>query len=101
MDDAAARRHEIERAGHDRLRRAEAVAVHDFAIEEVGHRREPDVGMRAHIEALAEQKLVRSELVEEDEGPDHLPAGSGQGAANLEAAEVSRTRHDHLLDRIA
>ena len=57
--------------------------------------------MRADVDALAGQELDRPHLVEEDERPDHLALRDGQHAADLEAAEVAGTRHDHGLDRVA
>ena len=57
--------------------------------------------MRAHVDALAEEELGRAHLVPEDERADHLAAGRGQRAADLEAAEVAGAGHDHGLDRIA
>ena len=101
MDDAAAGRHQVQLAGADRQRRAEAVAVHDLAVEQVGDGGKPDVRVRAHVDAGADQELGRSHLVEEDEGADHLPAHRGQRTAHREAAEVAGARHDDLLDGIA
>ena len=75
--------------------------MHDLAVEEVGHGGEPDMRMRAHVDALAEEELGRPHLVEEDERPDHLPLRRRQRAAHLEAAEIAGARHDHGLDRIA
>ena len=57
-------------------------------------------GMRTHVDALPRLHQHRAELVEEDEGADHLPARRGQRAAHLEAAEVTRARHDDHLDGI-
>ena len=49
----------------------------DLALEQVGHGGEPDVRVRAHVDALPEQELGRPHLVEEDERPDHLPRADG------------------------
>ena len=72
-----------------------------LALEQVGDGGQADVGMRAHVDAAADQELGRTHLVEEDEGPDHLLLGRGQGAAHLEAAEIARAGHDHVLDGVA
>ena len=41
-------------------------------------------------------------MVEEDEGPDHLPLAMRQRAAHLKAiAEIAGARHDDKLERIA
>ena len=80
---------------------AQAVAMEHLALEQVGDGGEPDVRVRAHVDAVADQELGRAHLVEEDEGPDHLLLRGGQRAAHLEAAEVAGTRHDHVLDGVA
>ena len=90
VHDAAAGHHPVDRAGADRLRRAEAVAVHDLAVEEVGHRRERDVRMRPHVDALAGRELARPHVIEEDERSDEAPLDGGQEAPHGEAAEIAR-----------
>ena len=100
MGDTAACSHPVDRAGPDRLQRAETVAVDDLAPDQVGHRGEPDVRMRPHVDALAEQELRRPHLIEKDERPDHLPARRWQRPAHFEAAEIARPRHDDHLDRV-
>src|ERR1700681_3765951 len=58
--------------------------------------------MRADVHALAGHELHRSEMIEEDEGPDHLALAVRQRAAHLEAvAEVAGARHDDQLQRVA
>jgi hypothetical protein len=54
VHDAAARGHPVHLARADHLLGAEAVAMHDLAVEEVRDRREPDVRMRAHVDAAAD-----------------------------------------------
>ena len=75
--------------------------MHDLAVEQVGDGGQPDMRMRAHVDAVADEELGRAHLVEEDEGPDHLPPGRRQRAAHREAAEIAGARHDDLLDGIA
>ena len=102
MHDAAARGHPVDLAGPDRRRGAEAVAVHDLAVEQIGDGGKPDMRMRPHVEAVAGAKFRRPEMIEEDEGPDHARARRRQRAAHREAvAEIDRARHHHLLDRLA
>ncbi len=101
VGDAAARRHQVHLAGHDRERIALAVAVHDLAVEQVGHGRQPDVRVRAHVDAVSGDELHRAHLVEEDERPDHLALAVRQRAAHLEPAEIAHPRHDRKLQRIA
>src|SRR3546814_20604965 len=79
MDDAAARSHQVARAGTDRGEGAEAVAMVDRAFEKIGDGREVDMWVRAHVHALPDVEMRRAELVDEDEGPDHRPRLVGQG----------------------
>ena len=102
MHDAAARRHPVHFARLDRRRGAEAVAVHDLAVEQIGDGGEPDMRMRPHVEPVAGAELGRPEMVEEDERPDHARARRRQRAAHREAvAEIDRARHHHMRDRVA
>src|SRR6185369_5068443 len=98
--DARARRHPVDLAGADRLLVAEAVAMDDFAVEEIGHGRKPDVRMRAHVDRArnAGREIDRSDVIEEHERPDHAPLMPGQDATDLEAAEVASSRIDDELD---
>jgi hypothetical protein len=101
MHDALSCGHEIEFARSDRDLIAQRIPVHDLAIEKKRHRRQSDVRMGAHIQSCTGQKFGRSGLVEEDEWPDHLPLGRGQGTAHLEVAKVAGTRNDDGFNRIA
>jgi hypothetical protein len=95
MRDAASRGHQVHGAGLDFLNVALAVAVHDAAVEQVGDGGKPDVRMRTHVHALAGDELHRPEVIEEDEGTDHLPLAVRQCAAHREAvAEIAGPRHD-------
>ena len=102
MRDAAAGRHQVHGAGLDFPDIALAVAVHDAAVEQIGDGGEPDMRMRADVHALAGHELHRSEMIEEDEGADHLPLAVRQRAAHLESvAEVAGARHDDEFERVA
>jgi seryl-tRNA synthetase len=88
--------------GNDLHRIALAVAMHHLAVEQVGHGRKPDMGMRAHVHPLPGNELHRAEMVEKDERPDHLALGMRQGTAHLEAAaKVAGARHNYEFERIA
>ena len=100
MNDAATRGHPIDLAWPDRRGGAEAVAMHDLAVEQERDGGEADMGMRPHIDTLAGAKFRRSEMVEEDERADHAPIHVGQGATHREMAYVHAPRHDHEVDRI-
>src|SRR5882724_11883775 len=101
VNDAASRRHPVDLAGADRLRGAETVAMHDFAIKQEGQRCEPDMRVWPHIDALAVPQHGRSKVVEENEGADHSTLGVREGSADGEAAEIDAARHDDLINRIA
>ena len=102
MHDAAAGGHPVDLAGPDRHRGAEAVAVHDLAVEQVGDGGKADVRMRPHVESAAGAEFGRAEMIEEHERPDHARLRRGQRAPHGEAvAQVGGARHHHLLDRFA
>ena len=88
MNDAAARRHQIDRARLDYRHSAEAVAVANGAIEQIGDGRQIDVWMRPHVHAAPQIELRRTEAIDEDEWPDHRPPSRGQGAAHIERADI-------------
>ncbi len=73
MDDAAARGHQIDRAGLDRREGADRIAMVDRTGIEIGHRGEIDVRVRPHVDAGADIEPRRAHLVEEDEGTHHRP----------------------------
>ena len=100
MDDAAARGHQIDRAGLDRREGAERIAVIDRAGIEIGHRREIDVRMRADINAGADIEMRGPHLIEEDEGADHRSGARGQGTVDLEPAQIMGDGLDRLDDQV-
>ena len=71
MYDPGARRHPVQFAGTDRLLVAEVIAVHELAVEQERHRRQPDVRVRANVDAVTRLELRRTHVIEKDEGPDH------------------------------
>ena len=73
--------------------------MHDLAFEEVRHRREADVRMRPHVDALAGGKPCRTHVVEEDDRPDAPSRGRGQQAGDGEAAEIARASFDDRRDQ--
>ena len=99
MHDAAAGRHEVHGAGLNQLPIAQAVAMHDLAFEQIRDRREPDVRMRAHGDAVARRKHGGPHVIEKHERPDHAPLRRRQHAANVELAEAAHARLDRQLDR--
>ena len=100
MGDAAAGGHPVHVARPDLLQAADAVAMDDRAVGQVGHRREPDMRVRADVELLRDELLARPERVEEDERPDHLPFRRRQHAPDGEAADVAGARQDLHLDEV-
>src|ERR1043166_9931953 len=79
MSDAAPGLHPVHVARLDGRERAEAVAVHDLAVEQITHRGEPDVRVRAYVEARARAEPGRAEMIEEEKRPDHAPPRRREG----------------------
>ena len=98
MHDAAPRHHQVDVAGANRLQVAERIAVQDLTLEQVGHRRQVHMGMRAHVDALSGREVRRPHLVEEYPRPDHVASRIRQGTAHRKTAEVGLLRLDQLLD---
>ena len=59
--------------------------MHDLAAKEIGDRRQPDVRMRPHVDAVAGDELGRPHLIEENERAD-------QRAGAREARGAPRSR---------
>src|SRR3546814_9623653 len=96
MDDAAARGHQVARAGADRRMGAQIVAMVDRAFEQIGYGGEIDVRMRPHVHSLPDVEMRRAELVDEDEGADHRAGFVGQGSPHVEGADIVGRRGDNL-----
>ena len=86
VHDAAAGRHPVNRAGLDALHHAGGVAVQHRALEQVGHRGQPDVRVGPHIVVVRGLRGDRPEVVEEQERPDRLALHRRQRAPNQKAA---------------
>ena len=71
MHDAAAAVIQLTAPGRIGSARAEAIAMHDLAVEQIGDGGEPDMRMRPHVDAVAGAKHRRPDMVEENERPDH------------------------------
>src|SRR5262245_7884293 len=101
MHDATARGHPVYLARPDRNGCAQAVAMHDFAVKQVGNGGKPDVRVGANVEAIAGAEFCRAEMIEENKRADHPRSRRGQGATDGEVAEIDSARHDDLAYRIA
>ena len=100
MGDPLPRQHPVHRPGLDPQIGAQAVAVVQAALQQIGDGAKADMRMRPHVDSLPGQELRRAHLVKEDERPHHLPLRRGQRAAHLEPAQVAGARHDHMFDGI-
>ncbi len=98
MDDAVAGRHPVDVTRPDHLLAAEAVAVHDLALEQIGDRGQPDMRMRTHIGALPGRHRHRAHVIEEDERADGLSRGGRQQAAHGEIAQVPHMGLEQVFD---
>src|SRR6185437_5101699 len=102
MHDAAAGGHPVHLAGTDRRRGAEAVTVHDFAVEQISDGGEPDMRVRPYVQPVTGAEFRRPEMVKENEWSDHARARRRQSAADRETiAEIDRARHHHVGDGLA
>src|SRR6185503_11038495 len=90
MDDAATRGHPVDFARPDRHCGAEAVAVHDLAVEKIGHGGEPYMRMGTNVEPVTCVKLCRSEMIDKDERADHACLGGRQCTPDREITEIDR-----------
>src|SRR2546430_6678014 len=89
---AAARSHPIDGAGLDRLYGADAVAMNDASLEEIGHGRQPDMRVRTDIVVPEGLELLGTEMIEEKERPHGLPFRGGKKAADLGLAHFPHSR---------
>src|SRR5436190_21826235 len=85
----------------DRGLHAEIVAMNDLTVIQIGERRQADVGMRAHVDALTAFELDRTEMIEEYERPDGAAQRMRQRTADRESVEIDRARDDHRFERVA
>src|SRR6516225_616287 len=100
MNNSAAGGHPVDLARADGRGGPQAVAMHDLAVEQIGHGRKPDMGVRPHVDSLPGMELGRAEMVEKDERPDHAPPGMGKRAAHREVPDIVAARYDHEIDGI-
>ena len=100
MDNAAAGGHPVHRPRPDRLRIAQAVAVQDFSIEQIGDRGEADMRVRPHVETPACGQGYGTHLIKEHERPHHSALRRWQRSAHFETvAKISGARHDYAFNR--
>src|SRR6516165_10463934 len=100
MNDAASGSHPIDGAGPYRHGAAETVAMHDLAVEQIGHRRKPDMRVRPHVDTLTDAKDCWAEMIEADARTDHPRACGGKHAAHLQAAKIDGARQNYMCDRV-
>ncbi len=82
--------------------------MHDFAIIEIGERREANMRMRPHVQAMPAFELSRPEMIEEHKRTHRLTRARGQQAADREAAtevfflgcDELRSWHDVFLTKV-
>src|SRR3984957_19290432 len=99
MHDTATGDHPVDRARSNRLHGAEAVAMNDLAVEQVGDGDQSDMRVRTHVEATTGAQYRRPHLIEENKRPDHAALTAGQGAAHVEAiAKIVHRRDDDDFD---
>jgi hypothetical protein len=78
MHDALSCSHPVDVPRTNRLIRPQTVAVIDLALKEIGHGREADVRVRAHVHTFAGAKNCGAHMVEKRERADHAALSRGQ-----------------------
>ncbi len=99
MGDTPTRNHPVHFAGLDLDLRPDTVAVHDLAGEQIGHRGQTDVWVRADVDGLRDPggEVHRPQVVEESERAHHAVLGEGQDAADFKPAQVAAALIDDQL----
>ena len=72
--------------------------MHDRAVEQIGDGREPDMRMRAHVEARAGHERCGTDVVEKDERADGSHGERRQHSPHREAADVMLMRLQERVD---
>jgi hypothetical protein len=81
------------------MHEAKAVAMDDLPLEEIGDGREPDVWMRADLDALTGRKNRGADVIEERERTNHSPLARRQQATSHKSSQISLSRRNDKLDR--
>src|SRR5688572_9803289 len=102
MRDAAASGHPVDLERPDRLLEPEAVAMHDLALEQVGHGRQADVRMRPYVDGPgnARRKIHRADSIKEDERSHHPPLRIRKYAPDFKSAEIPAPLFDDEFDHV-
>lgn len=98
VGDTVAGDHPVHLTRIDHLVGARAVAVVEFSLVEIGDGRQPDMGMGPHVDTATGEELGRPHLIEEDEGADHLAVRRGEGAPDLEPAQIAGPGNNQGFD---
>src|SRR5207302_7626847 len=69
--------HPVDGAGVYGGLNAQIIAMNDLAVVEIGQRREADVRMRPHIEAMATLELGGAEMIKKHKWPNGPTGGMG------------------------
>ena len=101
VGDAVARRHHVELTGPDRLLGAEAVAVHDLAVEQPRDRLQPDVRMGADLHAASAVDEHFRGVVEEAPRTDGAPPPRRQRPPHRRLADHRFTAGRHARADVA
>jgi hypothetical protein len=88
MHYTSARRHQVHGTCLDRLCVAEAVAMNDFALEQIRYRRESNVRVRSDRNALTRWKLSRAHVIKEDKRTDHTSLSRRQNATHRKLPKI-------------
>jgi hypothetical protein len=91
--------HPVHITGRNALYESEAVAVHQRALKQIGHRGQPDMRMRAHIDRLPRLEANRTHMIEKNERTNGATPRSRQKTPDFKTvAEVFGMRLKDLAD---
>jgi hypothetical protein len=94
VGDPVAGGHQVQLPGPDDLLGPEAVPVQHRPVQQPRHGLQPDVGVRADVEAPLAADVARAHHVDEAPGAHRPPRPPGQDAAHAEAADLGAAALD-------
>src|SRR6202046_847929 len=101
MHDAGASSHPVNLARADLLADAETVGVMDLTVEQIGDRRQADMGVRSDVDPFTRAKVGRPHVIQKNEWPNHPSARKRQNAADFQsAAQVLARAFDDQIEHV-
>ena len=92
--------HPVHRAWPNGLVGPKTVAMVQRPIEQPSNRRQPDMGVLAHVDSLACRQRGGPQMIEEDERPGIAPLCKRQQTAQGEPTQIPLARRNDHLDGV-